>query len=220
MTTSAINGLNNPSTTNTSTQSSQTLGQAEFLRLMTTQLTTQDPFNPMDNTQMVAQMAQFSQVAGIAEMNASLQTIAAGLGGNRLSDAASWIGHSMLVESDVATPLRDGTYAGEFTLEKDATNVTVSFVNADGAVVHSQALGEVDSGEAAFAWDGKNEAGEYIGGGPLRMVVTATVGGQTVTPKTATWTTIAGIQSPANGGESRLVTGLGLLTPDKAIRLA
>ena len=45
--------------------------QNDFLRLMTTQLTTQDPFNPVDNTQMVAQMAQFSQVAGIAQMNRS-----------------------------------------------------------------------------------------------------------------------------------------------------
>ncbi len=89
------------------------LDQAAFLRLMTTQLTTQDPFNPVDNTQMVAQMAQFSQVAGIAEMNASLKAIAASLGPSRLSDAAGWIGRSMLVEADVATPLRDGSYAGE-----------------------------------------------------------------------------------------------------------
>lgn len=208
-----------PYTPTTSTQP-QTMGQAEFLRLMTTQLTTQDPFNPVDNTAMVAQMAQFSQVAGIAEMNRSLQTIAAGLGGNRLSDAASWIGHSMLVESDIATPLRDGSYAGEFTLEDPADNVTVSFVDANGAVVHTQDLGQRDEGATAFSWDGKNEAGETVAGGPLRMVVTATRGGQTSNIETATWTSIGGIQSPANGGESRLVTGLGLLTPDQAIRLA
>ena len=53
------------------------LDQTAFLRLMTTQLKEQDPFNPMDNTQMVAQMAQFSSVAGISEMNGSLRSIAA-----------------------------------------------------------------------------------------------------------------------------------------------
>jgi flagellar basal-body rod modification protein FlgD len=215
-----IPGLTGSSATSASGVSPQVLGQAEFLRLMTTQLTTQDPFNPVDNTQMVAQMAQFSQVAGIAEMNRSLQTIAASLGGNRLSEASSWIGHSMLVESEIATPLRDGSYAGEFFLENDAAQVTVSFVDENGAVVHSEALGPVEAGAAAFAWDGKNADGEYVGGGPLRMVVTANVNGQTINPGTATWTTIAGIQSPANGGESRLVTGLGLLRPDQAIRLA
>lgn len=53
-----------------------TLDQTAFLRLMTTQLREQDPFNPVENTEMVAQMAQFSSVAGISEMNASLKSIA------------------------------------------------------------------------------------------------------------------------------------------------
>ena len=53
------------------------LGQNDFLRLMTTQLRSQDPFDPVDNQAMVAQMAQFSSVAGISEMNTSLRAIAA-----------------------------------------------------------------------------------------------------------------------------------------------
>ena len=196
------------------------LDQTAFLRLMTTQLTTQDPFNPVDNTQMVAQMAQFSQVAGIAEMNASLKAIAASLGPSRLSDAAGWIGKSMLVEADVATPLRDGSYAGEIDLPEGADGVTVSLVDANGAVVHSQALGAQEPGSVPFAWDGKNAAGEPAAGGPLRLVVSATKDGAAFTPATATWTSIGGIQSPASGGASRLVTGLGLLAPEAALRLA
>lgn len=54
-----------------------TLDQTAFLKLMTTQLKAQDPFDPVDNQAMVAQMAQFSSVAGISEMNASLKAIAA-----------------------------------------------------------------------------------------------------------------------------------------------
>jgi flagellar basal-body rod modification protein FlgD len=54
----------------------QTLGQEDFLRLMTAQLQAQDPFKPLDNTQMVAQMAQFSSLAGISEVNQSLKAIA------------------------------------------------------------------------------------------------------------------------------------------------
>jgi flagellar basal-body rod modification protein FlgD len=52
------------------------LDQAAFLKLMTTQLKQQDPFSPLDNTEMVAQMAQFSSVSGIGEMNSSLKSIA------------------------------------------------------------------------------------------------------------------------------------------------
>jgi flagellar basal-body rod modification protein FlgD len=202
------------------TSAAGAMNQNDFLRLMTTQLTTQDPFNPVDNTQMVAQMAQFSQVAGIAQMNQSLQTIAASLGGSRLSDAASWIGHSMLVTSDIATPLRDGSYAGQFTLTAPADQVNVNFVDGNGAVVHSETLGAQAAGDMSFTWDGKNEAGETVANGPLRLVVTATHNGQSSNAATATWTAIGGIQSPSSGGESRLVTGLGLLAPSAAIRLA
>jgi flagellar basal-body rod modification protein FlgD len=198
----------------------QALDQRAFLRLLTTQLTTQDPFNPVDNTQMVAQMAQFSQVAGIAEMNQSLRTIAAGMNGGRLSDASSWIGRSMLVNSDIATPLRDGTYAGELNFAAAADQVDVAFIDASGATVHTMALGAREAGASAFAWDGRNAAGQQVATGPLRVVVTARAAGSPVSPDIATWTGIAGLQSPANGGESRLVTGLGLLKPEDAIRLA
>ena len=55
--------------------SSQQMDQSDFLRLMTAQLSQQDPFNPVDNQQMVAQMAQFSSLAGISETNNVLAQI-------------------------------------------------------------------------------------------------------------------------------------------------
>ncbi|WP_411339983.1 flagellar hook capping FlgD N-terminal domain-containing protein [Sphingopyxis sp. J-6] len=55
--------------------SGQQMGQSDFLRLMTAQLSQQDPFNPVDNQAMVAQMAQFSSLAGITETNTTLQQI-------------------------------------------------------------------------------------------------------------------------------------------------
>lgn len=72
--TTSVNGSNVPVVAKGAAQ--KPLDQTAFLKLMTTQLQAQDPFNPMDNTQMVAQMAQFSSVAGISEMNTSLKTIA------------------------------------------------------------------------------------------------------------------------------------------------
>jgi flagellar basal-body rod modification protein FlgD len=202
------------------TKPSGAMDQSDFLRLMTTQLSTQDPFNPVDNTQMVAQMAQFSQLAGISDMNKSLASIASVLAPGRLSDAASWIGRSMLTESDIATPLQDGSYAGQISLPADADQVNLSFVDQNGQLVHSETLGAQKAGDINFAWDGKDAGGNVVANGPLRIVVDASSGGQAVTATTATWTGIAGIQSPANGGATKLVTGLGLLTPDAAIRLS
>ena len=197
------------------------MDQNDFLRLMTTQLTTQDPFNPMDNTQMVAQMAQFSQVAGIAEMNASLKALVQNMAApGRLTDAASWIGRSVLVASDVATPGKDGGYAGEIALPEGADNVTISYVDATGATVHSETLAGQEAGTLPLAWDGKNAAGETVATGPLKVVVNASVNGEAATPVIATWATVTGIQSPASGGATQLLTGLGAMAPEDAIRLA
>ncbi|MFN3516687.1 MAG: flagellar hook assembly protein FlgD [Novosphingobium sp.] len=57
----------------------QTLGQADFIRLMTTQMTMQDPTDPVDNKEMIAQMAQFSSLSGIETVNQTLKTISAQL---------------------------------------------------------------------------------------------------------------------------------------------
>jgi len=68
---------NNPSTQNAGGYAS--LDQGDFLKLLTVQMQQQDPFNPVDNTQMLAQMAQFSSLAGISEMGSTLSSIAAKL---------------------------------------------------------------------------------------------------------------------------------------------
>jgi flagellar basal-body rod modification protein FlgD len=52
------------------------LGQEDFLKLLTVQMQQQDPFDPVDNKEMLAQMAQFSSLAGIAELNDTLKAIA------------------------------------------------------------------------------------------------------------------------------------------------
>lgn len=55
------------------------LGAGDFVKLLTAQLNNQDPTNPVDNTQMVAQLAQFSSLSGINEMGSTLKAIAAKL---------------------------------------------------------------------------------------------------------------------------------------------
>lgn len=73
--TMAVNGVTNNNPVIQPKGSSQQMGQQDFLRLMTAQLSQQDPFNPVDNQQMVAQMAQFSSLAGINDTNTALAQI-------------------------------------------------------------------------------------------------------------------------------------------------
>ena len=215
--TSTIDKLNG-GTSPTVTKSNDTVDQNTFLKLLTTQMTHQDPFSPMDNSQMVAQMAQFSSVTGIAEMNVSLKNIASDMASSRIGDAASWIGRAALVESNEASMFSDGSYAGEISLPTDVTNMNISLVDESGQTVFSRTLGAQSKGPLSFSWDGKDEAGNTIATGPLKVHVGAVDATGVVTPTVSPWTPITGVQSPASG-TTMLVTGLGNISPTDAQRL-
>jgi flagellar basal-body rod modification protein FlgD len=72
-------GLSPAATRSTTTSNGPTLGQSDFIRLLTTQLKSQDPTDPVDNKEMIAQMAQFSSLSGIEQINSTLKDIAARL---------------------------------------------------------------------------------------------------------------------------------------------
>ncbi len=210
----AQTAVNNRNLRETTTKANDTVGVDGFLKLMTAQMQFQDPFEPMDNSQMVAQMAQFSQLAASNDSNNLLATIAQSVSGSRLSDAASWIGKSMLVKSNIAAPDRYGQYAGELTLDKDADALSVDLVDASGSVVKSIDLGARKAGTVSFYWDGLNETEESIGAGALQVKVRG------ATPaKVATWASIAAVQSPAGGADTQLITALGNYSPSDALRL-
>ena len=80
MTVSSVTSASAATTaTAASSASKKTLGQSEFIKLMTTQLKMQDPLEPTDNKEMIAQMAQFSSLSGINDINTNLKAISAQL---------------------------------------------------------------------------------------------------------------------------------------------
>ncbi|KKC25296.1 flagellar hook assembly protein FlgD [Sphingomonas sp. SRS2] len=203
----------------TTTKSNNALDQTAFLKLLTTQMQTQDPFDPVDNTQMVAQMAQFSSTTGIAEMNQSLKAITQSLASSRVGDAASWIGKAALVESKTASALSDGSFAGTVTLPENASSVSVSLVDSTGKVVYTGRANDVAKGDLPFYWDGKDQEGNAVAG-PLTISVYAKNNeAKTMDSSTASWTTVQGVQSPASGA-TKLVTALGNIDPADAIQLS
>lgn len=190
------------------------LGQDSFLRLMTTQLKFQDPFDPLDNQAMVAQLAQFSSVAGIADMNQSLSDIASMLGNNRLSDAKEWIGHTVLVPGNFAVANKDGEYTGEFELNQPTENLSIDLLNEAGEIVMFAELGSQEAGPIQFNFDSKNANGEPQDLGRLRV----RVNGGSVSDL-ATWVPVASVQTSQADGSPILVTPIGNVLPSEALRI-
>jgi len=191
------------------------MGQADFLRLLTAQMQTQDPFEPVDNAQMVAQMATITNSSGIAEMNQTLKGLASQLTGSRLGDAASWIGKSMLVNSNIAAPDAAGQYMGQVSFADATSGASVDLIDGNGNVVKTIDLGNQAKGDVNFFWNGKDEAGNTIATDALKIRVNG------ASPsRVASWATIAAVQSPADGSASKLITPLGNYSPADAISLA
>lgn len=191
-----------------------TLGQDSFLRLMTTQLKFQDPFDPLDNQAMVAQLAQFSSVAGISEMNKSLNDIAAMLGDNRLSDAKEWIGHSILVPGTFAVANNDGEYSGEFELNQPSDNLSIDLLNEAGEIVMFAELGAQPAGPVEFNFDSKDSEGNPQDLGRLKVRVN---GGQI--SGLATWVPVASVQQAEANGPPILVTPIGNVLPSETLKV-
>ena len=83
----------------TTAKKADTLGQADFMRLMTEQLANQDPLKPLSNSEFVAQLAQFSTVQGISDLNTTVNGFTASLTGDQVLKGASLVGHSVVVPS-------------------------------------------------------------------------------------------------------------------------
>src|SRR3989338_717076 len=86
--------------------------QDRFLKLLVTQMKNQDPLNPMDSAQVTSQMAQLSTVTGIDKLNATLQALSDSMIGNQSLQAASMIGHAVLVPGQATDLVNGGGYGG------------------------------------------------------------------------------------------------------------
>ena len=194
----------------------ESLGQGDFLTLMTAQLKNQDPFDPVDNTQMVGQMAQFSTLAGQTEMNSTLKAIADKLGATSASDALAYVGRNVLTEGATAYPRTTGGLAGAVELDKAATELSVTVKNANGTTLRTLDLGAQPAGTAAFDWDGTTDSGDAAGDGPFTLTVSARDGDGAVDARTLVWAPVATV-STASGSPVLTLPGLGQV-PVSAVR--
>lgn len=142
------------------TSGSEKLGKDQFLRLMVAQLKHQDPLDPSKNEEFLAQLAQFSSLEGITNLNDSVSAMAASMRSTVTSEASSLVGRSVLVPTDQSLMQGDGL-VGNVNVTEATNDVVVEISNRSGASVARLSLGpQEEAGTARFVWDGTNSAGE------------------------------------------------------------
>ena len=131
------------------------MGKDAFLKMLIAQLKNQDPMNPMQGDQMASQLAQFSSLEQLQQINTNLaaQQAASGtlLGAVQSTSAIGAIGHVVTAIGDqITVGGADTATAVEATLATKAAKATLHIYDGNGTEVASAELGESKSGMQTF----------------------------------------------------------------------
>ena len=132
------------------------LGKNEFLKLMIAQLNNQDPLSPQENGDFIAQLAQFSSVEGIENLNTSMGSMATSFRSSQALQASALVGRTVLTEIDSAMLQPGGQVSGMIDLQSSTSDLKVNIANEAGVLVNQISLGSKERGEIHFVWTGKD----------------------------------------------------------------
>ena len=156
--------------------SSDELGQDEFLTLMLTQLKHQDPFQPMENGEFIGQLAQFSTVSGIEQMQVALEDLSGSFVSNQTLEATRLVGKEVLIESDTVFLDGNNEINGRFQLDAASGDVQLTVLDQAGAAVNQISLGEYPAGRHDFTWNGMDKNNNRLPSGAYSVQVTSRIG--------------------------------------------
>lgn len=189
-------------------KTTKSLGTEDFLKLLTTQLTNQDPTKPLDSSQFLGQIAQFSTVSGIQDLQKSFNTLSSSLTSSQSLQAAGLVGHGVLVPSNTGYLDANGGLSGGVEVPASG-HLVVEVTDASGAVVRRLDYGTKPAGTAYFHWDGKDGSGATLAPGSYGIKATLSQNGSTQ----AASTLAAGVVESVSLGASGLSLNLSGLGP-------
>ena len=169
-------------TISTATQSSSdvyvpdnktSLGKDDFLKLFVAQLQNQDPLSPMESTEFTSQLAQFSSLEQLTNMNQNLDYLLMYQASMNNAEAINFIG-STVKASGSSIGVKDGASDQiQFDLAADAAEVNVFIYDSSDNLVKTIHCGTLDDGEQSIPWDGANEDGSPVPDGTYTFEVSA-----------------------------------------------
>ena len=159
----AIYGLENVASKGgqtSATSNNNIMGKDDFLQLLVAQLKAQDPLNPMDSTAFTAQLAQFSSLEQLQNINLSLGTIGTSQAVMTSSQAVGFIGKTITALGDTVEVQSGQSQGIQFSLGEPAAGLYVRLYDQMGSFIRQIEVGQTASGQQQVSWDGL----DYLGG--------------------------------------------------------
>jgi flagellar basal-body rod modification protein FlgD len=187
MMTANVSAITSSGSTKATTTNEKVMGKDDFLRLLIAKLANQDPMNPVQDEDFAAQLAQFSSLEQLSNMNQNLtqdmqwnyllsQTIS-----NTM--ATSLIGRTIRADASQVFLPTNGAADVALHLDRPATDVTITIKDANGNAVRTIAMHGVDQGDQIVNWDGASDDGTQQVSGLYSVTISATDGnGNVFTP--------------------------------------
>jgi len=196
------------------------LGQTAFLELMITQLENQDPLSPQENGDFIAQLAQFSSVEQLGNLNDTFGNFTASFLSNQALEASSLVGRFVTVPTENATLGQNSFVGGVVTLPATTSDMKLNIYNEGGELEQEIPLGQHAAGDVVFRWDGNLlevngelldwEAEAAATPGDYRFEVTASIDGKAEQIDTAL---TANVNSVTVGTDKQLTLNLSGIGP-------
>ncbi len=184
----------------------QMLGQDDFLRLMIAQMKNQDPTKPLEGQEYLGQLAQFSTLNSIQELQRSFDDLAQSLRSVQTTQATNLVGKQVLVDSDRGYYTPGQPVQGQVLVPDNVSNLTVKVYGANGQLVNAMNMGPQATGQVGFSWDGDGAIGE----GTYRITAETSIAGQAQQLGTLIWNPVQSVAVGQSGQSSSLrLAGLG-----------
>ncbi len=199
-----IDGISNIGLGNPTGSGKSVLGKDDFMKLMIAQLKNQDPTSPMDGTQFAAQLAQFSSLEQLSNLNEySKQAIDANF---MLTQSINNTLTANLIGNDVKLAATNIKFSGQssvrmgYELPASASSVTVNIYNSSGALIKTFDKSNSDAGDYKLSWDFTDNNGNKVPTGNYTYEVKAVSNsGSEMTVNSYLYGTINGVRFKENG---------------------
>jgi flagellar basal-body rod modification protein FlgD len=155
------------------TQENGVMGKDDFLTLLVAQLQHQDPLNPAESTEFTAQLAQFSSLEKLENIDATLSGFEVYQATLNNIQSSGFIGKTVTATGSMFSVNGGNPDPIRFDMVNDADSVYIQIYDNFGGFVTDIQAGARQAGEQQVVWDGRDSNGAAVADGPYTFTIMA-----------------------------------------------